>query len=120
MNTREMLDMCRENGAEIRRIFAAGGVARKSGLLMQQMADITGCEICVTSSDEASAFGSAVLAAVAAGEYTDIQAACQIMCPKDMYVYLPDAEHRAEYEDMYAHCHEIRMRMAQLQRETKN
>lgn len=114
VNTREMLDMCRENGADIRHIFAAGGVARKSPLLMQQFADITGMEIYVTDSDEASAFGSAVLAA-AAGVYGDIAAACARMCGCGVTVYKPDAGHRDDYEALYARSHGIRLKMAGLQ-----
>ena len=114
VNTREMLDMCRENGAEIRRIFAAGGVARKSPLLMQQFADFTGMEIYVTDSDEASAFGSAVLAA-AAGVYGDIAEACARMCGCGGTVYRPDAGHRDEYEALYMRSHGIRLKMAEMQ-----
>lgn len=117
VSTREMLDMCRTNGAEIKRIYAAGGVARKSPMLMQQFADICGMEICVTGSGEASAYGSAVLAAVAAGIYKDIPAACDVMCRDGMTMYVPDGEHREEYEALYARCRRIRTRMAEMQHE---
>lgn len=117
VSTREMLDMCRENGAAIKHIYAAGGVARKSPLLMQQFADICGMEICVTGSSEASAYGSAVLAAVAAGIYGDIQTACEAMCREGMTIYAPDGAHRDEYEALYSRCRRMRERMAEMQRE---
>ena len=120
VSAREMLDMCRKNGAEIKRIFAAGGVARKSPLLMQQLADITGLPISVTASDEASAFGSAVLAAAAAGIHPDIPSACAAMCSGGFASYRPDPAHRADYEKLYARSARIRTMMARIQHECGN
>lgn len=112
VNTREMLELCRANGAHVGRIFAAGGVAGKNALFMQQIADIAGMAVHVTLTEEASALGSAYLAAVATGIYKSPEAACSAMCGEGFRVYEPDGAHRAEYEELYIRCRRVRKAMA--------
>lgn len=68
----------RENGYQVQEIVAAGGPT-KSALWMQIHADVTNLPITLTQVSDAPALGSAILGAVAAGIYPDLQAAANKM-----------------------------------------
>ena len=114
---RAMLELCCKNGGTARRIRAGGGMVKKNPLLVQQFADIFGMPIYATTNDEAGALGSAILGAVAAGQYDTCEAACDKMAVGGFKRYDPDAEHRDEYEKLFERCHKARVTVAQLQRE---
>ncbi len=61
--------------AEIRQVRLTGGGAR-SPLWRQILADILKTELVTVSSEEGAAFGAALLAAVGAGFFVDVPAAC--------------------------------------------
>ena len=92
-------------GIEIRRLYASGGLARKSPVTMQIYADILGRDIHVTSVPNASTLGAGVCAAVALehGVGTDraFRQVCGRMVHYDTRVYRPDPQAAAVYDALY-------------------
>ena len=100
--TRRIIEAFAERDVRIDEVFACGGLAKKNPLLMQIYADVTGCPIQVAASDQASALGSAMHAAVAAGFYKDIHEAADRMAGLERRVYKPNPAHSAVYDQLYA------------------
>ena len=69
--SRAINDRFIEQGVRIDGVIALGGVAKKSPLVMQIVADVLDMPIKVARSEQACALGSAMAAAVAAGVYTN-------------------------------------------------
>lgn len=88
-------------GISISEIIACGGIARKNSLLMQICADVLGHPIRVADSDQCSALGAAVLAAVAAGVHTTPMEGVMRMTKSGETVFLPRADHAAVYSTIY-------------------
>src|SRR5690606_3224591 len=65
--TLEIIRSFESAGAPVESIRACGGIAARSPLMMQILADITGRRIEVAGSARASALGAAIFGAVAAG-----------------------------------------------------
>src|SRR5581483_10038893 len=65
----------REQGLQLDQMRATGGGA-KSPLWRQIIADVLGAELVLTNATEGPAFGGALLAGVASGVYSSVQAAC--------------------------------------------
>ena len=114
---RDMLALCCQNGGRAGRIYAGGGIVKKNPLLMQQFANILGMPIAATTNSETGALGSAILAAVAAGEYPTPEEACDKMAVQDFLYYEPDMTHREDYKQLYERSHRARQVVAQLQHE---
>ncbi|RFU65187.1 ribulokinase [Peribacillus glennii] len=104
--TRKILTAFNESGINIEELYAGGGLAEKNRLLMQMFADISGKNVHVVTIPHASAMGSAVLAAVAAGAETggwdSVQEAINKMIHYKSDVYLPISENMKEYDDLFA------------------
>lgn len=98
---RAILECFSAGGIRIDKIVAIGGVARKSVIGMQILADVTGRDIHVTEHDLAPAIGAAVFASVAAGLYPDVPAAQQALCAKTGRVHTPDPTRVAIYDQLY-------------------
>jgi xylulokinase len=77
------------------------GGGSQSGLWCQIKADITGRPLTLVKSDHATAVGAAMLAAVAHGDWRSLEDASDQLVSV-AHTYLPDATHRAVYEDAYA------------------
>lgn len=90
-----------EEGVAVERIYAVGGISKKSRFVMQTLCDVLGMPIKVVRSEQACALGSAMYAAVAAGIYSDIFAAQQAMSSGFSDEYLPNAERKAIYDKLY-------------------
>ena len=73
---RDSLDIIRELGVPVKQIRASGGGSR-SPFWRQIQADVFGQKVYTIQSEEGPAFGVALLAAVGAGEYKNIQEACK-------------------------------------------
>ena len=69
---RAIVERLRDYGVKLDRVVCAGGIAEKNPLLMQIYADVTGCSMQVTTSSQACALGSAVVAAVLAGAHPNL------------------------------------------------
>lgn len=98
---RAILECFEEGGVKIDQIVAIGGVARKSKIGMQILADVTGRDIHVTSNDQAPAIGAAAFASVAAGLYSDIPSAQRALCAGMERVHKPDPIKKAVYDRLY-------------------
>ena len=99
--TRMILEQFEENGLTVRSITAAGGIAKKDEMLMQIYADVTGKEISVSGAAEATALGSAIYAATAAGIYPSLTDAAAAMSAKIVRTYSPDEANRKIYDRLY-------------------
>ena len=99
--TKVIIDRMEECGMKIDSLIAAGGIARKDAFTMQVYSDVLGIPINVISSKQAPALGSAIYAAVAAGEYTDIFAASDAMKSPIYSSYTPNKENEAVYSALY-------------------
>lgn len=63
------------------RLVLIGGIARKSPMICQDLADALDLEVMVSPEEEACAKGAALFASVAAGQHASIPAAQQRWCP---------------------------------------
>ena len=88
-------------GVPVRELIIAGGLA-KNPLLMQIYADVTRLPLSVVGSAQASALGSAIHAAVAAGAYPDVRAAAKAMGNVLPAAYTPDVARAEAYDALYA------------------
>ncbi|MDR2028453.1 MAG: ribulokinase [Treponema sp.] len=98
---RAIVERFREQGVAIEGIIGIGGVARKSSLVMQILADVLNMSIQVPGSDQAVALGAAMFAAVAAGLYPDIPAAQKALLAPIEKTYTPKPERVSIYDTLY-------------------
>ncbi len=90
-----------EYGVKIRQIVNCGGIAEKNPMLMQIYADVTGREMKVSRSAQTCALGSAIAAAVVAGQYKTFAAAQKAMCGLKPKTYKPDPRAKKVYQQLY-------------------
>lgn len=88
METRLILETMEQQGQKAKRVFATGGIPGKNPLFMQILADMLDREILVCGMKEASAWGSAMTAASAAGLMT-MDEAMDAMTPPPSCTYTP-------------------------------
>ncbi|HOT61782.1 MAG TPA: ribulokinase [Treponemataceae bacterium] len=98
---RAIIECLEAGGIHIERIMAIGGVARKSVLGMQILADVTNRVIEVTAGDQSCAIGGAIFAATAAGLYPDVFSAQKALCAGTERVHRPDPKRVAIYDGLY-------------------
>lgn len=98
---RAIVERFREEGIRIDEVIAVGGVARKSPLNMQIVADVFGLDVRVAKADQAVALGAAMFAAVAAGLHDSIEAAQRQMGSGFETTYRPRADAVATYNLIY-------------------
>ena len=114
--TRHIIEAMNEQGYDIRQVYFTGGHVRNE-LLVQEHADITGCEVIIPKEPEAVLLGAAVLGAVGAGEFSGVPEGMGSMCRVGRVVH-PNRStlsfHKAKYEifkDMYDFQKEIHGKM---------
>lgn len=90
-----------DNGVEIKRLFACGGISHKNPFVMQIYADVLGKEISVVRSNEAPALGAAMFGSVAGGYYKDIVEAAEKMGGLLDVKYVPNLNNQKKYEPLY-------------------
>ena len=100
--SRLIVERFEEQGIPIRQVIGLGGVAKKSGFLMQTLADVLNRPIKVAESDQAPALGSAIYAAVAAGLHPSVEAAQRAMGNGFAETYQPNPARVADYDQRYA------------------
>ncbi len=88
-------------GVRIDGVIALGGVAKKSPLVMQIVADVLNMPIKVARSEQACALGSAMAAAVVAGVYSSMAEAQQKMGGGIETEYHPIPENVEKYKVLY-------------------
>ncbi|MGZ6265928.1 MAG: ribulokinase [Candidatus Limnocylindrales bacterium] len=103
--TRVIIDSFASRGVAVDSVVATGGLPERNKLLMQIYADVTGREFRLAASQQTSALGSAMFAAVAAGAeiggYATILEASRHMASLRDERYRPNPDHRAVYDELY-------------------
>lgn len=104
--TRKIFETFIASGVPINEIIVTGGEPVKNNLLLNILANVTGMEIRVAETSHASALGSAMYAAVAAGEgrggYNAIQEASQKMARLRNKTYIPNNNDKKTYNRLYS------------------
>ncbi|MBR4587364.1 MAG: xylulokinase [Lachnospiraceae bacterium] len=96
---RDSLEVARSIGIKLTRTKICGGGA-KSPLWKKIIANVTGLKVDVIESEEGPGYGAAILAAVACGEYKNVEEACSKLV-KVIDTVEPDADLTAKYEARY-------------------
>jgi L-ribulokinase len=99
--TRVIVDAFERSGVPVAEFVVAGGLKRNR-LLMQIYADVLRRPVSIAGSDQAPALGSAIHAAVAAGEYPDVEAAAAVMGRVERAIFLPDKRRADDYDVLFA------------------
>ena len=99
---RRIIENFEEYGLKLNEIVACGGIAEKSPLTMQLLADTSGLRVSVPDSTQVPARGAALFGAVAAGAFPDIGSAIAATRPSIARSYAPDADAKAIYDRVYA------------------
>jgi L-ribulokinase len=99
--TRVIVETFEQFGVPITEFTVAGGLKRNP-LLLRIYADVLRRPVSVAAADEASALGSAIHAAVAAGAYPDVPAAARAMARVERDAYQPDGDRADAYDALYA------------------
>ena len=100
--TRKIIETFEASGLPVRELIVAGGLL-KNPVIMQIYADVTRRPLHLIDSEQGPALGSAMHAAVAAGEYPDIYAAAAAMGKVRRDVYAPDESRAGAYDALYEH-----------------
>lgn len=102
---RVIMERMTEQGVPIERIICCGGLATKNPMLMQIYADVLGCPMQVSRSDQSCALGAAVIAAVLAGAekggFDTISQAQQAMTGVGETIYRPQEQAVAIYNELF-------------------
>ena len=103
--TNKIIRAFEDQGLRIDELYGCGGLP-KNKLLMQIYADVTGKEIKVAESGQASALGSAMFGAVAAGKarggFDTITEAAEKMAKVKDETFRPDPARHQIYKELYA------------------
>ncbi len=100
--SRAIAERFAEEGVPIKEVIAIGGVAKKSPLVMQVLADVMNMEIQVADTDQSCAHGAAMFAAVVAGIYKRVEEAMAAMGQGFESTYLPDPAKVEHYNQKYS------------------
>lgn len=96
-----IIEQFKEKEIRIDEVIAIGGVAKKSPLIMQILADVINLPIKVAESSQTVALGASIFAAVASGIYEDVAQAQEVMGSKFEKEYQPISENVKVYEELY-------------------
>lgn len=99
--TRTIVEAFEGAGLQITEVIGSGGLLRNP-FLMQVYSDVLNRPISLLESEQGPALGSAIHAAVAAGEYPDVAAAAAVMGHRTTDAYTPNAENARAYERIFA------------------
>jgi len=99
--SRAIVERFRSEGIPIDDIIAMGGVAKKSRLVMQILADVMNLKVSVPAGDQVVALGAAMFAATACGLYPSIEAAQKAMAGASERTYRPDPDRVRHYDRVY-------------------
>ncbi len=99
--SRRIMDNFEEHGLVLSEIVACGGIAERSPLMMQLLADTSGRRVHVPEIAEIPARGAALFGAVAAGAFDDIGSAIEATRPKKVRTYEPDLDAKTTYDRVY-------------------
>jgi L-ribulokinase len=99
--SRRIMDNFEQYGLVLSQIVACGGIAERSPLMMQLLADTSGRQVNVPEVNEIPARGAALFGAVAAGSYPDIGSAIAATRPRRVRTYEPNLEAKKTYDRVY-------------------
>ncbi|MFC3688523.1 ribulokinase [Aquipuribacter hungaricus] len=99
--TRTIVEAFEAAGVAVTELVVAGGLL-KNPLLMQIYADVCRRPLSLLDVDQGPALGSAIHAAVAAGEYPDVHAASAAMGKVVRGAYTPDPARADAYDELFA------------------
>ncbi len=98
--TRIIVDTFAKSGVPVKEFIVAGGLL-KNAFLMQVYSDVTRLPISTIDTDQGPALGSAIHAAVAAGVYTNVNQAAEVMGRVNKHVYTPNEARAKQYDALY-------------------
>jgi L-ribulokinase len=98
---RAIIDRFRSEGVRIDGVIALGGVAKKSGFVMQIVTDVLDMPVAVVRSEQTCALGSAMAASVVAGIHENFNEAQKAMGSGFEKEYSPRPEYVAIYKELY-------------------
>lgn len=98
-HTRVILERMEQNGVPIHRVINAGGIPQKNEVLNRVYANVLNKPVLIPQS-EVTSLGSAIFAALAAGEFPSIERAQEALCPQYRVVE-PDAKAARVYQELY-------------------
>ncbi|MBQ9360259.1 MAG: xylulokinase [Lachnospiraceae bacterium] len=96
---RDSYEVARALGIDVKRTRICGGGA-KGDLPKKMMADILNIDVDVPANDQGPSMGGAILAAVAAGEYSNVEEAANKIVKMEGTIH-PDPEIAKRYEEKY-------------------
>ncbi len=103
--TKMIVENYRRHGVKVNRFFASGGISQKNPMAMQIYADVLNMPVYIAKSNQGPALGSAIFAAVAAGEagggYKDIFDATHAMGKPSDVIFTPIPQHVAIYQKLF-------------------
>lgn len=98
---KKIVDRFIDEGIRIDGVIALGGVAKKSSIVMQTVADVLNMPILVAKSDQACALGTSMAAAVVAGIYPTLEEAQKAMGNGFEMEYKPIPGNALKYAVLY-------------------
>ncbi|MEN3323104.1 ribulokinase [Mariniflexile soesokkakense] len=98
---KKIADRFISEGIPVKGVIALGGIAKKSSLVMQIMADVLNTPIKVAKSEQACALGASIFGAVAAGIHQDTESAMDAMASPFEKVYEPIKVNVEAYKNVY-------------------
>jgi L-ribulokinase len=108
---RAIIERLRDYGVPIERVVCCGGIAEKNDLFMQIYADVIGHPMLIAGSAQTPALGSAIAAAVNAGEaaggHASFEAAQKRMSFLKQKRFTPDPGAARVYDELYAMYREL-------------
>ena len=99
--SKAIVDRFIDEGVAVNDVIAIGGVAKKSTFVMQTLCDVIQMPIKVSATEQTCAFGAAMFAAVAAGEYAKVEDAQDAMKMGFEKTYTPNPEKATYYAEQY-------------------
>ncbi len=104
--TRRIIENFVEHDVPIAEVVACGGIAERSELMMQLIADVTGLPVTIPDSSQIPARGAALFGGLAAGSarggFDDIETAVARLKPDIARRYEPSQSHMVTYGDLYS------------------
>jgi L-ribulokinase len=108
---RAIVERLREYGVPIERVVCCGGIAEKNDVFMQIYADVIGHPMLIAGSAQTPALGSAIAAAVVAGEakggHASFERAQEKMTSLKEKRFTPDTNAARVYDELYGMYREL-------------
>ncbi len=98
----KIINRLEEYGVAVREVVNCGGIAEKSGFVMQIYADVCNRPMKISRSAQTCALGSAIFGAVVGGAYDNVYAAQAAMSGVKDLVYDPNPEAVAVYAKLFS------------------